>query len=197
MITDVLQIVSSWTFLILIVGGIFSSLYFLERISAVFSEELQEWVKYVAYFGFIVGIIVLINTASNLVLPHLNDVTITDLGKQVGWDVTILGFVLGITLCLRPIKDYRWAAIITLTMGCALMILIWLLAPSSVDQVLIILVIGFLFVFYMSLKFIEDIYSLLGDILTAPPIAVGIGIIAIVEGILLLFNSSLITLIGL
>lgn len=196
MITNILTFVSSLTFLILIVGGIFSSLYFLERISAVFSEELQEWVKFVAYFGFVIGILVLINAASNLVIPHLNSQDIS-FGKEVGWDVTIIGLVLGVTLCLRPIKDYRWAAIITLTLGCALMILIWLLAPSSVDLILIGVVIGFLFVFYMSLKFVEDIYSLLGDLLTAPPVAVGIGIVAIIEGILLFFGSSLITLIGL
>ncbi|MHA1990566.1 MAG: hypothetical protein ACW981_10045 [Candidatus Hodarchaeales archaeon] len=194
MITNVLTFISSITFLILIVGGLFSSLYFLERISAVFSEELQEWVKYVAYFGFVIGILVLINAASNLVIPHLESQNVS-FGKETGWDVTILGLILGVTLCLRPIKDYRWAAIITLTMGCVLMILIWMLAPSSVDEILIAVVIGFLFVFYMSLKFVEDIYSLLGDLLTAPPVAVGIGIVAIIQGILLFFGLSLSTLI--
>jgi hypothetical protein len=39
LITNVLTFISSLTFLILIVGGLFSSLYFLERITAVFSEE--------------------------------------------------------------------------------------------------------------------------------------------------------------
>ena len=196
MITNVLTLISSLSFLFLIVGGIFSSLYFIERISGVFSEDLQEWVKYIAYFGFAIGILVLINAASNLVLPHLDSETVST-GKEVGWDVTILGFILGVTLCLRPIKDYRWAAIITLTIGVLSMILIWLLAPSSVNEILIIAMLAFLFVFYMSLKFIEDIYSLLGDILTSPPLALGIGVLAIIEGILLFFGSSFLGILGL
>ena len=196
MITNVLMLISSLSFLFLIVGGIFSSLYFIERISGVFSEDLQEWVKYIAYFGFAIGILVLINAASNLVLPHLDSETVST-GKEVGWDVTILGFILGVTLCLRPIKDYRWAAIITLTIGVLSMILIWLLAPSSVNEILIIAMLAFLFVFYMSLKFIEDIYSLLGDILTSPPLALGIGVLAIIEGILLFFGSSFLGILGL
>ncbi|KKL76864.1 hypothetical protein LCGC14_2040610, partial [marine sediment metagenome] len=85
---------------------IFSSLYFIERVSGVISEDLQEWVKYIAYFGFVIGILVLINAASNLVLPHIDSQTVST-GKEVGWDVTVLGLVLGVTLCLRSIKQ-KW-----------------------------------------------------------------------------------------
>ncbi|OLS25909.1 MAG: hypothetical protein HeimC3_11830 [Candidatus Heimdallarchaeota archaeon LC_3] len=196
MITTILELISSLSFLFLIIGGIFSSLYFIERVSGVISEDLQEWVKYIAYFGFVIGILVLINAASNLVLPHIDSQTVST-GKEVGWDVTVLGLVLGVTLCLRPIKDYRWAAILTLTIGVLSMILIWFLAPSSVNEILIVAMLVFLFVFYMSLKFIEDIYTLLGDILTSPPLVLGIGVLAIIQGILLFFGTSILGIIGL
>jgi hypothetical protein len=193
MLTDILASFSSFTWIIFVVGGIFSSLWFLERLAGIYSEELREWLKFIAYFGFVIGVLVLIVTAINLIGPYLSTPIS---GKQIGWDVTVVGFILGATLCLRPIKDMKWAALISLAVGCIAMITVWVLFPSQVGPTLIGLILGFMFVFYMSVKFVEDIYATLGKILTSPPVAVGIGILAIIQGLLLLFGSSIITLIS-
>jgi len=192
---DFLLLFSRFTWVFFVLGGIFSMLWFVERLSTVFSEEMKEWIKFIAYFGFPVGIVILGVTAINLIAPYLIP---PETGVQTGWDVTILGFVLGATVCLRPIKDFKWAALFSLGAGCLSMIFIWLIfAPTSVSPALIGIVLGFMFVTYVSLKFIEDLWVLLGNVLTSPPIAIGLGGLAIVQGILLLFATSLKALFGL
>ena len=191
-VIELLRNISLLTSIVLIVGGIFSCLWFLERVASVYNKNLQEWIKFIAYGGFIVGIIVLFVIAIDLVAPYFSET-----GKQTGWDIIIIGLVLGVSICLRPIKDMKWAALISLVIGVISMILIWFIVPSDVAPYLIGLALGLMFVFYMSVKFVEDIYSIIGNVLSAPPVALGIGLLAILEGVLLLFGTSLKALVGL
>ena len=191
-VIELLRNISLLTSIVLIVGGIFSCLWFLERVASVYNKNLQEWIKFIAYGGFIVGIIVLFVIAIDLVAPYFSET-----GKQTGWDIIIIGLFLGVSICLRPIKDMKWAALISLVIGVISMILIWFIVPSDVAPYLIGLALGLMFVFYMSLKFVEDIYSIIGNVLSAPPVALGIGLLAILEGALLLFGTSLKALVGL
>ena len=191
-VIELLRNISLLTSIVLIVGGIFSCLWFLERVASVYNKNLQEWIKFIAYGGFIVGIIVLFVIAIDLVAPYFSET-----GKQTGWDIIIIGLVLGVSICLRPIKDMKWAALISLVIGVISMILIWFIVPSDVAPYLIGLALGLMFVFYMSLKFEEDIYSFICIVLSVHSLVLGILFLAFLDGALLLFGTSLKALVGL
>ena len=180
-LVDLLRNISLMTSIVLIIGGIFSCLWFLERVASVYNKNLQEWIKFIAYGGFIVGIIVLFVIGIDLIAPYFKS---PETGKQTGWDIIIIGIILGVTICLRPIKDMKWAALISLVVGVFSMILIWFIVPTNIAPYHIGLALGLMFIFYMSLKFVVDIYSTLANILSSPPVAVAIAVLAILEGVL-------------
>lgn len=183
------NVLSDFTWLIFIIAGIISTLSFLARIADVFEKEaISEWLNFIAYSGFVLGVLILATTAANFIGPHI----VPPITKnQTGWDILVLGLVTGFALSLKPIKDMKWAALITLGVGGLIMILFWLFVPSAPSTLLIILIILLMLIIYMALKFIEDFYTILSSVLTSPPIAVGLGVLCIIEGILLILNSSL------
>ncbi|MHA2365068.1 MAG: hypothetical protein ACXAC7_14010 [Candidatus Hodarchaeales archaeon] len=188
---EFVDLLSSSTWLIFIIAGIISSLSFASRVAEVFeNESLAEWLKFIAYSGFVIGVVILAVTAANFIGPH---VTPRVTGKQTGWDVLVLGLVTGLALSLKPIKDMKWAALVTVGVGVGIMILIWMFVPSGPSYPLIAVVLIICFIVYIAFKFIEDFYLLISDILTLPPVAVGLGVLCIIEGILLLLDNSLLS----
>lgn len=185
----------SLTWLILILSGIISILAFIERVASVLEkEELAEWLKFISLFGFIFGISSLIVTAFNFIGPHLNPPIS---GRQTTWEFLLTGLAMGLTLTLKPIKDMKWASLLSLSAGIGISILIWIVFPSAPGLLLVGLGVATLFILYLALKFIEDFYLLLSSILTSPPLTVGLGAFSLVEGLLLFFNTSILTVFGL
>lgn len=183
---------SDLTWLILIASGIISILAFIERLATVLEkEELAEWLKFISIFGFIFGIASLIVTAFNFIGPHL-DPPVTSI--QTTWEILLTGLALGLTLTLKPIKNMKWASLVSLSAGIGVSLLIWITIPSAPAPILIGLGVLTLLILYLALKFIEDFYLLISSIVTSPPLTVGLGIIGLVEGLLLMANTSIITI---
>ena len=184
----IVYFVSSLTWLILIISGIISILSFGEKIASVMEKEnIAEWLKFLSYFGFVFGILALMATAFNLIGPHLKPPVS---GDQTQWDSVLIGLAIGAALVLKPIKNMKWASLASLIGGILVMMLIWFVWHSAPSFVLIIAGVLTLLILFLALKFIEDFYLLISSIVTSPPISVGLGLIAIIEGILLLFNHS-------
>lgn len=195
MVDPIVSFVTSLTPLVLIGAGIISILSFGEKIASVMErDDLSEWLKFISYFGFVFGILSLIVTAFNFISPYLSQ-AIT--GSQTHWDVLVIGLAIGAALALKPIKDMKWASIIALSGGIAVMILIWIFWRSAPSVVLIGAGIVTLLVLFLAFKFIEDFYLLISSIVTSPPVSVGLGILAVLEGVLLLFHTSILILFGL
>lgn len=196
LLVDLVSFLSEASWLVFILAGVVSTLTFFERVATLLEkEEMAEWLKFLAYFGFGFGILMLVVTAANFIGPYITPPTD---GPQVGWDVLLLGLVTGAALALKPIKDMRWASLIALTAGALLMVAIWFfVGPSGVAWPLIAVVIVLMFILYLALKFVEDLYTLISAVLTSPPVAVGLGVVCIVEGFLLLFGTSFLSLIPL
>ena len=189
---EIVSSFSSITWFILIASGILSILSFGERLASVLEKEnFTEWLKFASIFGFIFGVFSLIVTAFNLIGPHLTP-AIT--GGQTEWDVLLIGLAIGAALALKPIKDMKWASLVSLSGGIGIMILIWMMFPSAPSTLLIIAGVISLLLLYLALKFIEDFYLLISSVVTSPPISVGLGVLALLEGVLLLFNSSILFL---
>ena len=190
----IVSTVSNLTWLVFIVSGIISMLSFGERLASVLEKEnVKEWLKFGSMFGFVFGVLSLIVTAFNLIGPHLKDAVT---GPQTQWDAVLIGLALGAALALKPIKDMKWASLVSLAGGILVMILIWLVYPNALNHSWILIVAGVvtLFILFMATKFIEDFYLLISSIVTSPPISVGLGILGIVEGLLLLFNTSILNI---
>lgn len=179
---------SNLTWLVLIVSGIISIFSFGEKMASIMEkEDVAEWLKFGSYFGFVFGILSLIVSAFNLIGPHLADKVV---GVQTQWDAVVIGLAIGAALALKPIKDMKWASLASLAGGIVVMILIWMVWSSAPSAVLIAAGVITLFILFLALKFVEDFYLLVSSLVTSPPISVGLGLIAILEGLLLLFNTS-------
>lgn len=184
--------VSNLTWLIFIGAGVISVLSFGEKLAS-FAEkdELAEWLKFISYFGFVFGVASLIVTAFNFIGPHLKS---SVGGPQTHWDALLIGLAIGVALALKPIKNMKWASLASLVGGVAVMIIIWFYWHAAPSALLIVAGIVTLLLLFLALKFVEDFYLLISNIVTFPPVSVGLGAIAILEGILLLFNTSILVI---
>ncbi len=92
--------------------------------------------------------------------------------------------VLGVLLISRPIRNIRWASLLSLGIGLLASIYLRMFLPS-----LGTLVFGIVFAItalavYVILRFVEDIIEFIGMILAWPPVATIIGLVSIYFGIL-------------
>jgi hypothetical protein len=93
---------------------------------------------------------------------------------------------LGVLLVSRPIRNVRWASIISLALGVLISYFLRTLLPSllaSSTALVIVFLIATLAI-YTLLRFVEDIFNVIGSILAFPPIAIAIGLVNIYFGIL-------------
>ena len=178
---------------ILILGGIVSASWLLEKFAGmapVVGEPVSWLVKVVSLFGFFVGVLLLVTA----VVVWL--VQAWDTGTQY------LLIVTGIALFLKPLKDIPWAALVGLVVGglCAGFVFFLYPLPETVYGIsskwiyVVIFLIPALFV-YVIFKFVEDVLRLIGSILAFKPVAIALGLICIAQGILMLLNKSLFTII--
>jgi len=171
---------------ILIIGGVVAASWLLERIV----KPLSWVLKIASSFGFVVGILLMVTAAAVWSSPLPDAYT------------RYLLVATGLALVLKPIKDIPWAALIALLVGGACAASVFLLLPlpetvlgiSSTWIYLAIFLVPALLV-YMLFKFIEDALRLIGTILASGPVAITLGLICIAQGVLLLLDRSLFTVI--
>ena len=167
---------------ILILGGIVAASWLFERTV----KPLSWIVKIASFFGFIIGILLIV-TAAVVWSTQTPDVY-----------TQYLLIATGLALVLKPIKDIPWAALIGLLIGgvCAGYVYLFFSLPETVLGIsstwiyLAIFLVPALLV-YLLFKFIEDILRLIGVILASRPVSIILGLICIVQGTLLLLDKSL------
>jgi hypothetical protein len=179
---------------ILILGGIVAISWLLERLvkAVPVAGEPTSWlIKITSFFGFFVGILLIVTAA----------VAWSTEAPQVDTGTQYLLIVAGLALFLKPMKDIPWAALLGLGVGGLCAGFVFLLYPlpetvygiSSTWIYLLIFFIPAVFV-YMVFKFIEDVLKLIGMVLTFKPVTLALGLVCIAQGILLLLNISLFTM---
>ncbi|UCE15969.1 MAG: hypothetical protein JSV12_08995 [Candidatus Bathyarchaeota archaeon] len=172
---------------ILILGGAIAASWLLERTI----KPLSWIVKIASFFGFIVGILLMITAAVVWSSPGMDGYT------------QYLLIATGLALILKPIKDIPWAALIAMLVGGVCAGYVYLYLPPLPETVFgmsstwIYLIVFFVpaLIVYMLFKFIEDALRLIGIILASKPVAIILGLTCIVQGVLLLLDRSLFTII--
>jgi hypothetical protein len=172
-------------------GGIIAISWLLERLvrpAPVVGEPTSWLIKITSFFGFFVGILLIISA----VVAWSAEAVQVDTGTQY------LMIVAGLALFVKPMKDVPWAALLGLVVGgvCAGFIFLFSPLPETVygiSSTWIYLLIFFVpaVLVYMIFKFIEDVLKLIAMVLTFKPVTLALGFICIVQGILLLLNTSL------
>ena len=144
-----------------------------------------------AIIGFLVGIVVLIVAVDyGLALNFLSSVVQTPAPADLSPTTYLKYFlpamiILGILLVSRPIKNIRWASLISLAVGLLVPYFLRILFPTLSTTILAIVFLIAAVAIYTLLKFVEDIFKLVSSILAFTPIALAIGLVNIYFGILL------------
>ena len=179
---------------ILIVGGLIAISWFIEKLVKpvpVVGTPASILTKVVSFFGFFVGIILLITGAAawQTHAPQVDTYTI------------YLLIIAGLVLILKPIKDFPWAALLGLIAGglCAGAVYFFFSLPETVFGIASIWVYLIIFlipavIVYMVFKFIEDILKLIGTLLASRPVTLIVGFVCIAQGILLILEMNLFTI---
>ncbi|HDQ06869.1 MAG TPA: hypothetical protein ENN36_09165 [Candidatus Bathyarchaeota archaeon] len=179
---------------VLIIGGIIAIAWFLEKLLKpvpVVGTTASILAKIVSFFGFFAGIILIITGAAawQTQAPHVDTYTI------------YLLIIAGLVLMLKPIKDFPWAALLGLIAGGLSAGAIYFFFPlpetvlgiASIWVYIIIFLIPAVIV-YMVFKFIEDVFKLIGTLLASKPVTLIVGFVCIAQGILLLLDKNLFTI---
>ena len=179
---------------ILVLGGFVAMSWFIQRLLKpvpIIGTPASLLTRIIAFFGFFVGIFVIVTGAAawQAQATNIDNYTIA------------LLITVGLALMLKPIKDFPWAALLGLISGglCAGAVYFFFPLPETVFGIGSIWIYVAIFmipavIVYMVFKFIEDVLKMVGTILGARPITFIIGIVCIAQGILLLIGSNLFTI---
>ena len=179
---------------ILIIGGFIAISWFIEKLIRpvpIVGTLTAILTKIVSFFGFFVGIILIVTGAAAWSTQAV----------QIDTYTRYLLIIAGLALMLKPIKDFPWAALLGLIAGglSAGAIYFFFPLPETVFGIastwiyLIIFLIPAIIV-YIVFKFIEDVMKLLGTLLASKPVTLIVGLICIAQGILLIFDQNLFTI---
>jgi hypothetical protein len=145
--------------------------------------------KIVGFLGFFVGVFLLIAGITVLLSSE--------------WDIATWGLLIltGLGLSLKPLSRVPFSALFGLVTGVLCVGLVYLYFPlpptilgfSSVWLYLIVFLIPALLI-YLIFKFTEDLMKLFSILLGSWPIVTIFGLMCVLQGVLLLFNNSLISL---
>jgi len=151
--------------------------------SPIFSKLHKGFGSFLFYFGVFIGAVSLIQSILML-LEKVKDLF-----------TIFLLFLIGLMLVFRPIKSFKWAALLALMLGVFIAYLFKIFFPA-LSLIVSLIVFGFVtIVSYLILKFLEDLFNLLIKILSFPPVAIILGFFSFFQGIFLMFNKNLIELI--
>jgi hypothetical protein len=179
---------------ILILGGIIAISWFLEKLLRpvpIVGKPASILTKIVSFFGFFAGILLIVTGGAAW----------STKAPQVDTYTQYLLIIAGLVLILRPIKDFPWAALLGLIAGGLSAGAVYFFFPlpetiigiSSMWVYLLIFLIPAVFV-YMIFKFIEDLLKLIGTLLASKPVTLIVGIVCIAQGLLLLLDKNLFTI---
>jgi hypothetical protein len=183
-----LSVLSDWAPYVLIFGGVVA----VSRLLRFFVKGSAEKVlKALGFFGFFVGALLLVTGV------------VAVLGQSWSIDVWVLLVVTGLGLMLKPLSKIPFSALFGLAVGLACAGLLYLYFPlpatvlgvSSLWIYLAVFLVPALIVFLI-FKFVEELAKFFGMILGSWPVLTVLGFLCIAEGILLLFNMSLLSLFG-
>jgi len=187
------SILVNYTPYILILGGVIAISWFLEKIVKpvpVVGTPASILTKIMSFFGFFAGILLIITGAAAW-QTH----------AQVDTYTIYLLIIAGLVLILRPIKDFPWAALLGLIAGglSAGAVYFFFPLPETVLGISAIWVYVIIFlipavIVYMVFKFIEDVLKLIGTLLASKPVTLIVGFVCIAQGILLLLDKNLFTI---
>ncbi len=179
---------------ILILGGFIAISWFLQKLIRpvpVIGTLASILTKIVSFFGFFVGIALIVTGAAAWQTQATNVDTYT----------TYLLIIAGLALMLKPIKEFPWAALLGLIAGglCAGAVYFFIGIPETVFGIASIWVYVIIFlipavIVYMVFKFIEDVLKMVGTILASRPVTFIVGFMCIAQGILLLLGNNLFTI---
>ncbi|UCG89689.1 MAG: hypothetical protein JSU57_04225 [Candidatus Heimdallarchaeota archaeon] len=192
-VQNILNNLVFWSFLILILGGCLAASWLLVRLAGVSSDDMSNFVNKLSLIGFPVGVIALITIGAGLFLwSTMVEPEPKFIDKYPTFDlITIVCLcILGLVLILRPIKDFRFGAFISLAIGLLGAGLLVFLGAESVKLLSVVFLILF-FVIYLSIKIFEDLYLLVAEVLSSPLISVIVGILCIIQGVLQLLGFSI------
>ncbi len=192
-VQNVLHNLVFWSFLILILGGLLAASWLLVRLAGVSSDDMSNIVDKLSLIGFPIGVIALITIGAGLFLwSTMVEPDPLFIDEYPTFDlVTIVCLcILGFVLILRPIKDFRFGAFISLAIGLFGAGLLVFLGAESVKLLSVVLFILF-FGIYLSIKIFEDLYLLIAEVLSSPLISVIVGILCILQGIFQILGLSI------
>lgn len=96
-----------------------------------------------------------------------------------------LMIVLGLLLFSRPLRNIRWASLISLAVGLLIAYYLGIIFSGMTSTILIVVFLIATLAIYTLLRFVEDIFGFVGTVLAFPPIAVGVGLVAVYFGIII------------
>jgi len=168
---------------LLIAGGVCACSPLFKRLS-------NSLARFISAVGFPFGVVVLILAADiGLGLNFLSSIFGLNAPPSSAdhpylkyyFPVTI---VLGILLISRPIRNVRWASLVSLGMGLLASAYLRIYFAGLSTTILGIVFAIVALAIYMVLRFVEDIFDFIGRILAFPPFATGIGLVSLYFGIL-------------
>jgi len=182
-----------WSFLILILGGLLAASWLLVRLAGVSADDMSNYVDKLSLLGFPVGVLALITIGAGLLLwSTMGDPGPEFIDEYPAFDIVAVAClgILGLVLILRPIKDFRFGAFISLAIGFLGAGLLILLGAESIQLLAIVFIVIFIAI-YLSIKLIEDLYLLVAEVLSSPIISLSVGILCIIQGILQFVGLSI------
>ncbi len=180
---------------ILIVGGVVAISWFIEKLVRpvpVVGKPASILIKIVSFFGFFVGMLLIVTAGVTWSTQ-----------AQVDHYTLYLLIIAGLALFLRPIKDIPWAALLGLIIGGLAVGIVYFFFPLpetifGIASTWIYLAIFLIpaVIIYMVFKFIEDLLKLIGMILGSKPVTFILGLVCIAQGVLLLLNMDLFSILS-
>jgi hypothetical protein len=185
---DGLYLLISWNSLLLLVGGGVAASWLLIRFSSVSdSEDISSLTKKMALLGFPIGVVSILMTGAIFYL----DSQVIGIPTSVDMITLICLGIMGLVLILRPIKDFKFGTVISLAIGLLGAAILVFLGANSIKIIAGLFILLFLLI-YGAVRLFEDLYLMIAEILSHPLITVIIGAICIFQGVLQIFNFSLI-----
>jgi hypothetical protein len=185
-----INVLANYTPYILILGGFVAISWFIEKLVRpvpVVGKPASILTKIVSFFGFFVGILLIVTAG-----------VAWSTQAQVDNYTIYLLIIAGLALFLRPIKEIPWAALLGLIVGGLAVAIVYFFFPLPETVIGITSTWIYLAIFlipavlvYMVFKFIEDLLKLIGMILGSKPVTFIIGLVCIAQGVLLLLNMNL------
>jgi hypothetical protein len=168
--------------IILVVGGLCACAPLFKRIS-------QQLGRALSVLGFLVGIVVLIVAVDyalslGFLSSAISDAVASTSSPYLKYFLPAM-ILLGILLISRPIRNVRWASLISLALGLLIAYFLRTFLPSFFTSTTVLVVVFLIatLAIYTLLRFVEDLFEFIGSVLAFPPIAIAIGIVNIYFGI--------------